>query len=328
MNKDKILDILKVNSGKVISGGYIALRLNISRNAVWKNILKLKEEGYNIVSIKNKGYMLDDDISYLNENEIKKGLKTKFIGNNIEIFEELDSTLNYLKNLEEDERIEGRVVVANSQTKARGRRGRSFFSPKNTSAYISFILKPRFSIEEVNLITIICGISVVEAIKNVCGLDTNIKWVNDIYKDDKKLCGILTEGVISIESGYMDYVAVGVGININRPKEEIPEELKEIIAFIEDFTEKKENRNKIISEFLNEFEKRYINFNKNELYKEYKEKMLYINSDIIYKYGDNTMNATLIELNKDFSITIKNEEGETKTFNSGEISIRKKNKPF
>ncbi|MCR2032801.1 biotin--[acetyl-CoA-carboxylase] ligase [Anaerofustis stercorihominis] len=323
MNKNNILEILKENSGKVISGGYIALRLNISRNAVWKNINILKEEGYNIVSVKNKGYMLDSNISYLNRKEIEKGLNTKFIGNIIEIVEETDSTINYLKNLKEEEKTEGRVIIANSQTSGKGRRGRPFFSPKDSSMYLSLLLKPKLPIEEVNIITIICGLSVVEALKNAAGIDCDIKWVNDIYKDGLKLCGILTEGIISFESGSMENVVLGVGININRPEnEEVPEEFKDIIGFVQDFTGKALNRNKIISEFLNVFESKYLNFDKNSLYKEYKEKMLYINEDITYIQGNEKIKATLLDLNKDFSIKIKTSDGEIKNFNSGEISIR------
>ena len=183
--------------------------------------------------------------------------------------------------------------------------------------YLSLLLKPKLPIEEVNLITIICGLSVVEALKNTFGIDSDIKWVNDIYKDGLKLCGILTEGIISFESGSMENVVLGVGININRSEnEEVPEEFKDIIGFVQDFTGKAENRNKIISEFLNVFENKYLNFDKDSLYKEY------INEDITYIQGNEKIKATLLDLNKDFSIKIKTSDGEIKNFNSGEISIR------
>lgn len=326
MNKENILEILKSKSGEVVSGGYISMKLNISRNAVWKNINTLKKEGYDIISVKNKGYMLDSNVSYLNKKEIFKHLETKYIGNKTEILDRVDSTLNYIKNLKEDEKVEGMVVISDEQTGGRGRRGRSFFSPKDSSIYLSILLKPRFSLSDINLITVICGISVVSAVKKVTGIDCDIKWVNDVFIDGRKICGILTEGILSVENGSIDSVIIGVGINVNRPeKENVPEELKNIIGFINDYTNKTENRNKIIAEFLNEFEKRYLQLDKNILYKEYKEKMLYLNENIECYMGKEKLNCTLVDLNKDFSIKVITDSGEVKNFNSGEISIRRNN---
>lgn len=326
MNKENILEILKSKSGEVVSGGYISMKLNISRNAVWKNINTLKKEGYDIISVKNKGYMLDSNVSYLNKKEIFKHLETKYIGNKTEILDRVDSTLNYIKNLKEDEKVEGMVVISDEQTGGRGRRGRSFFSPKDSSIYLSILLKPRFSLSDINLITVICGISVVSAVKKVTGIDCDIKWVNDVFIDGRKICGILTEGILSVENGSIDSVIIGVGINVNRPeKENVPEELKNIIGFINDYTNKTENRNKIIAEFLNEFEKRYLQLDKNILYKEYKEKMLYLNENIECYMGKEKLNGTLVDLNKDFSINVITDSGEVKNFNSGEISIRRNN---
>lgn len=325
MNKDKILEILKVRSGEIVSGGFIANKLNISRNAVWKNINLLKNEGYDISSIKNRGYMLNSDISYLNKEEIEKYLNTILIGRELEITESIDSTLNYFKNMENSEKREGRTIIANEQTLGRGRRGRSFFSPKNSNAYISVLLKPKFSVSDINLITIICGLSVVEAVKEICGIECDIKWVNDVYINGKKICGILTEGILSVENGSIDSVIIGVGININRPKDTpVPKEIEDIVGFVNDFTKEKENRNKFIAKFLNAFEKRYINFDKKALYLEYKEKMLYLNEEVTCFVGNETIQGTLIDLNKDFSIKIKTNEGEIRNFNSGEISLRKK----
>ena len=321
MYRQEILDILIHNAGKVVSGGFMAGRLGISRNAVWKHLNALKDAGYPIVTYPNRGYMLEDTISYLSKGEIKRNLKTGFLGRELDLMESTDSTNTFLKNLPEADKKDGRVAVSDMQTGGRGRLGRSFYSPENAGCYFSFIVRPRLPLEEINLITVIAAVSTAEAIKKVAGVDVGIKWVNDLMKGGKKVVGILTEGVMSVETMSVEHVVCGIGINANRPDEAVPEELRDIMGYLSDFSGKTVDRNLLISEVLNQFEARYLKMNPSELYDEYLERMILLGSTVSFIHRGESHTGVLEKLNPDFSVNIRTGEGRILTFQSGEISM-------
>ncbi len=319
MNKEKVLSILIENRGNIISGGYIGKTLGISRNGVWKIINLLKEEGYEIISTPNKGYSISKSLDILDKNTIINKLTTSKIGREIEILDSVDSTMDYMKNLDLASLKEGYTVLSNEQTKGRGRYNRVFYSPKGSSIYMSILLRPKFSMEEIHIITIIAGISVVKAVENIYKIKPNIKWINDIFYGGKKISGILTQGIMDIESGSIQNVILGIGINVF--KMDIPNELKNIIGTIEEFRDISCDRNDLIKEVLNVFESLYLNLDINEIYEEYKGLLLYIGEDIIIKDIGGQKKGKFICLKKDFSITVKMEDGLIKNYKSGEISI-------
>lgn len=319
--KEKILNIFKANNEKMISGSMIANKLGVSRNAIWKNINSLKKDGYNIVSVKNKGYILKSGFDFLNEDEIKKHLTTNIIAKDIEILEDVNSTITYAKNLPYEKKKDGYLVVANNQSAGRGRYDRKFYCQKDSGIYLGLLLRPT-EIQNISYITIMAGISVASAIEKLYGIEAKIKWVNDVFIEDKKICGILTEGIISVESGSIDSVIVGIGINVNKIKS-IPKELESIVGYINDFTGKNENRNKLIAQILNTFEEFYLNFNVQQLYSEYKKRMLYIGKSINVIDGNKKRKGILYRLNKDFSISVDFDDGDLKNFSTGEISLCK-----
>ncbi|MDE5946920.1 MAG: biotin--[acetyl-CoA-carboxylase] ligase, partial [Oscillospiraceae bacterium] len=251
--KDNVLERL-LESEEYISGQELAESLNVSRNAVWKAVKSLENSGYLIDAVNNKGYKLTNKYSILSENVIKNHLKTSSYGKNIVILNEVDSTNNYAKNLALNNAEDGTVVISDYQFAGKGRMGRMFFSPKGTGLYVSVITRPDISILSAQLITSCTAVAVAKTLENLCGQDIKIKWVNDLFLNERKICGILTEASMRFEEKKLDYAVIGIGINI-RTSESLPDELKPVITSIEEETGIIIDRNILCSELLNNLEK-------------------------------------------------------------------------
>ena len=212
------LNILNLLDDKdFISGEVISKKLNISRTAVWKQVQNLKKYGYNIESIKNKGYRLISKPDIPLSEEIIFDLNTNIIGKNVYYFRSLDSTNLFAKKLIKKKVEEGTIVVADIQKKGRGRKDRRWFSAEG-GLWFSIILYPNIPTQYAMLVTMAISISIVQAIKELTGLSAVVKWPNDILLDGKKICGILTE--LDAEVDRINYSVVGVGINVNNVLED------------------------------------------------------------------------------------------------------------
>lgn len=254
--KDKILKILK-DSNDYISGQKICDKLSVSRTAVWKTIKALKEAGYEIDSISNKGYKLISEPDLVDEFAITNLFAPEDKKINIYYSDEIDSTNNKAKKLGEQGALHGSLVIADSQTGGRGRRGRSFLCPNGVGIWMSLLLRPNVSPDRAPMLTIVTAMSVARALKNITQCENiQIKWPNDIVMNGKKICGILTE--MSSEIECVNYVVIGVGINVNTPV--FPKELETSATsiFIESGTKYK--RAAIVVEFLRCFEDCYNQF--------------------------------------------------------------------
>ena len=223
--KDNLLLYLKEERGNWVSGELLSNKLAVSRAAIWKHVRKLKEDGYVIESSTRKGYLLSKVPDLLLVNEIQEGLDTRVFGKgNIVYFREIDSTNIRAKDLAAGGASEGTVVVAEKQTKGKGRRGRSWFSPRGDGIYASLILRPAIPPGEASRITLMTAVAVAETLLSLTQLEVRIKWPNDILINGKKIAGILTE--ISTGMEEVDYIVVGLGINVNTPSESFPEEIR------------------------------------------------------------------------------------------------------
>ena len=212
------LDIIHLLGDKdFISGELISKKLNISRTAVWKKIQNLKKLGYNIESVKNRGYRLISKPDIPLSEEVLFELNTNIVGKNVHYFRSLESTNLFAKELIKKNAEEGTIVVADIQTKGRGRKDRSWFSPEG-GLWFSVILYPNIPTQYAMLITMATSISIVQAIKELTGLSAVIKWPNDLLLEGKKICGILTE--LDAELDRINYSVVGVGINVNNVLED------------------------------------------------------------------------------------------------------------
>lgn len=318
---DKLLDILKTCGG-YISGEELGKRLGVSRTAVWKKIAKLKNAGYEISAVTNKGYILkgmEEDM--LNESEIKENLKASVLGNSIYYFKELDSTNNEARKLGEANASEGALVVCDTQTGGRGRLGRPWVSLPKGGIWMSILLRPDIYPQQAPKITLVAGLSVCKAINKVSGADTKIKWPNDILLNGKKLCGILTE--MNAEMEKVNYVVTGIGINVNI--ESFPDEIKDVATSLIIENGQAFKRKEIIKEVLLEFEKNYFKYiihnNFSEFVEEYKKNCITLGKNVKV-LGKESFNGVAFDINKDGELWVRKENGEEVLVFSGEVSVR------
>lgn len=320
--KDSVLYLLKTNND-YISGSKIANELDISRNAIWKCIKQLQEDGYTIISKKNKGYKLLELNDTISKVLIDLELNNKFYQTNV--IDSVTSTNVYLKNLvENDSNLkEGYTVLTGHQTNGKGRFNRSFYSPKDTGLYFSILLRPKYDIKKIQFITIISSIAVCETIKEISNLNVSIKWVNDILIDNLKVSGILTEATMSIESNTIDYVILGIGLNIYKPENDFPKELQNIATYI--FKDKQNNlRNTIASKILNKFYYYYESFNEEEIVNLYRKYSYVINSEIYVHKNNSLIEAKVLEITDNCNLKVIYQDNTVETLSSGEVSIKLK----
>lgn len=322
-NKEKILNILLNNKGDYVSGENIANSLQISRNAVWKSISKLKEEGISIISSKKLGYMLPFDLDIISKEEVSNALIDELKGAEIHLLNTVDSTNDYAKMLAKQDAPEYTLVVADTQTHGKGRMGRAFSSPSGTGIYMSFILRPKTSLETAQLITSCVAVAISKAIDTLCNCASKIKWVNDIFLNDKKISGTLTEGAINFENGSFEYAIVGIGINVRSVKNIFDCELSNIATSIEDETGLKISRSRLIAEVFNNVYLQLQSIDEKSFIKEYKKRSLIVGKDVIVSENGQEVFAKAIGIDKTAGLIVQFEDGSTKVLNSGEARIRK-----
>lgn len=308
----KILEIL-INSDDFISGEYISQILGISRNTVWKCINKLRDDGYEITSVTNKGYKLCGGSEVYSEFEIHQKLKTNFIGKKI-IFTKDTISTNILAK-ENSDSADGTVFISETQSSGRGRLGRSWISDKK-GIWLSLLLKPNIPIEQTSLITLVAGLAVCRVIGN----DAKIKWPNDIILSNKKVCGILTE--MSSEITTLNYIVCGIGINLNTKYFQDDLKDKATSLFIE--TGKKYSKSQFVADLLHEFEICYLSFIENgfnSLLDEYKDKCITLGKTVsITEQGKQTI-AKAMDISENGELVI-NENEKLRNVFSGEVSVR------
>lgn len=239
---------------------------------------------------------------------------------NIAIFPELDSTNNYLKKLGSKGEKEAQLVIALSQTGGRGRMGRSFYSPNGTGIYFSLLVFPEFEVEKSLFLTVMAAVSVAETIMKYNNHDVKIKWVNDIYIDSKKVCGILTEGSLNADK-KLDYAVVGIGINVSAPEKGFPEDIKEIATAV--FPGKVDDniKEKIVADIVNRFFNMY-NGTDTDYVKRYKEYSYLTGKEINIISGEQTRFATVLDITDDCHLLVKNENDVIEEISSGDVGVR------
>lgn len=316
--KDRVLILLKKQKNEYMSGEEIASTLNISRTAVWKAINSLKMSSYQIEAVTNRGYRLLDGPDILNCAIIKSMLKKDV---EIEYLDSVDSTNEYAK-IESSKLNKDKIYVANYQTKGKGRKGRTFISPKNTGVYISFLVHPKMPAQEAVMLTTLAAAATALAIEKLAEKRVGIKWVNDLIIESKKIAGILTEGSISMENGELNYAIVGIGINVYHPNKGFPEEIKDVAGSI--FGKEKGNsdfRNRLVAEIANNFFEFYENLGKKEYLEVYRERSIVIGKNIKVLSNDEEIRAKALEIDSNANLVVEYQDGKIEKLNSGEISI-------
>lgn len=319
--KDEVLKELENNKGDYISGGQLADNLGVSRNSIWKAIKALEKSGYEINAIPNKGYCLAEKNDILSSYSIKQHLKNPHL--DISVFSSVTSTNTILKEMAEQGAKEGTVIIAEEQTAGRGRTGKQFYSPKGTGIYISILLRPDIPAEESLFLTTSAAVATARAIEDVSDKRALIKWVNDIYLEDKKNCGILTEGAFNVETGKLDYAIVGIGINVCIPDGGFPDNIKDIATAIFDKqTDSINKRSILIANLLDYFMEYYKDFKSKSYVKEYIERSMIIGKTITVIEGSKTSVAKAIDIDKNCRLKVQFEDGTTKWLSSGEVSTK------
>ena len=319
--KDKILQILRETDG-FISGQEICSRLGVSRTAVWKAIKQLREEGYDIVAVNNKGYRLEQAPDVIYEQELRSLLHTKWFGNRILYFDSIDSTNNELKRQAETQVCHGLLAVAEEQTAGRGRRGHGWVSPPGTGIWFSFLLKPEVSPDKASMLTLVAAMAVARAITDTTGLESQIKWPNDIVVNKKKVCGMLTE--LSAEMTQINYVVIGIGINANN--REFPDEIKETASSLFIESGKPVKRAAVIEAVGRYFEQYYDEFIKvgdlSLIMDEYNGMLANAGKQVRIISNDSEEVYTAIGINPQGELVVKDADGNVKDIRSGEVSVR------
>lgn len=320
--KSKVLEILEQNREGNISGSKIAAQLGITRAAVWKAIRALEKEGHRIEAVPRRGYRLLPDSDVLSAEAIGLCLSTHTLGRGLVVLPTVDSTNTYLKNLALRGAQEGTTVVSDCQTGGRGRMGRTFASPPGCGVYMSILFRPKGSPALSAQATACAAVAVAKAVEETAGVSPQIKWVNDLMVEGKKICGILTEAALELESGGLDYMIVGIGINARRLPGEVPEEVARVAASIEDFSHRAFSRSRLAASVLAHLEEEMAHLEEGGYLKEYRERSCVVGRQVVIAGDPQGKVFRAVDIDDQARLVVEDENGERTALNSREISVR------
>lgn len=317
----RILELLRRQEG-FLSGEEIGRELSITRAAVWKGIKKLREEGYEIEAVTNRGYRLTNPETMYNKRELEQGLKTKIMGHSIFFYEETDTTNNRARELALDGTPEGTLVVAEKQTAGRGRRGKTWESPLGTGIWMSLVLRPQIAPAQASVLTLLCGLATAEAIEAETGLTADIKWPNDILINGKKAVGILTE--MDCEMSQVHFVIPGIGINVNTVS--FPAELADIATSLYLECGKTVSRRRLVHKVLERLEEHYETFLRTgsfaAMLEDYRAHCITLGKEV-HVLGREPFFAEALDITPEGELLVKrSDNGKEEVVFSGEVSIR------
>ena len=321
MTREDLLTILWQSADAYISGEELAKRLAVSRTAVWKAVGQLRRDGYRIESVPNRGYRLLSDSDVLSEEGIRRHLQHQEL--QLQVYRTITSTNTVLKTLAAQNAPAGLALVAGEQTAGRGRLGRSFYSPADSGLYLSLLLRPHMSAVQATHLTACAAVAAAETIEELSGRPAQIKWVNDILVNGRKVCGILTEASIDCESGMMQYVIIGLGVNTHVPKGDFPEELKSIAGAAFGTERIPELRCRLAAGILDRLAEYAEKPEAPAVFEAYRRRSFVPGRAIrILAPGKDPVPAEALSLLEDYSLLVRLPDGSTTRLNSGEVSVR------
>lgn len=317
----RILELLRRQEG-FLSGEDIGRELSITRAAVWKGIKKLREEGYEIEAVTNRGYRLTNPETMYNKRELEQGLKTKTMGQSIYFYEETDTTNNRARELALEGAPEGTLVVAEKQTAGRGRRGKVWESPLGTGIWMSLVLRPQIMPAEASVLTLLCGLATAEAIEAETALSAGIKWPNDILINGKKAVGILTE--MDCEMSEVHFVIPGIGINVNTAS--FPPEIADIATSLYLECGKTVSRRRLVHKVLERLEEHYETFLRTgsftAMLEDYRKHCITLGKEV-HVLGREPFFAEALDITPEGELLVRRaDNGKEEVVFSGEVSIR------
>lgn len=321
--RDQVLAAFKESRGEWVSGETLSEILKVSRTTVWKQVRILEAEGYKVDSSPKKGYRLSAPPDLLSPDEVCPGLLSKVFGQNQYFYyREVDSTNNRARVLASEGYPEGTIVVAETQTAGRGRRGRSWYSPDSQGIYVSLILRPTLPLKEISRISLLAAVAVAETLETELNLPARIKWPNDILVNSKKICGILSEAVTDTDG--IEYVVIGIGININNQEQEFPGDFRTAATSARAEYERACSRVQVLRGLLASFERHYLNL-LNGNFTQTLEKGRSLSMVIGQKLRLDTINGFVegqaIDIDDNGFLLVRDQSGIIHTIMSGEITI-------
>lgn len=317
--KAEILSVLKSDGGYV-SGEELSRRLGVSRTAIWKNINALRDNGYVIASVTNKGYRLEKCADLLDADIIANGLKTSIVGIRLDVMKSVDSTNEEIKRRAALGEKSGLIVAAERQTGGKGRLGRTWSSDSG-GIYFTVLIRPDLPPSDIASITLAAGYGVCLAIREYTGLDARIKWPNDVIIGNKKVCGILTE--MAAQTDRLDYVAIGIGINVNH--EEFPDEIKNKATSMLIELGRKTDRNEffrcvirhldlVLSSFI-------VSLSVDEM-NDFKKLCATVGRKVSVQRGGLLIEGKAVDITPGGELVILSDSGTEYTINSGEVTVQ------
>ena len=313
--EEKIIELLK-KKRDYLSGEEISNQLKISRQALWKHIQSLKDIGYDIAAVPHLGYRLESSPDKLFDFEVRYGLNTRILGRKILYFDSLGSTMDMALQLGMNGASEGTVILAETQSKGRGRLGRTWFSPKRKGLYLSLILRPDILPTQASILTLLSAVSICEALKQTAGLDPQIKWPNDVLINNKKLGGILTQ--IIAETDKINFVIIGIGINVNNDR-------KTLISGTTSLREQKKeyvNRISLLQEILRKLEANYLNLIKrgsNSIVDKWRRHNITLGKRVKVYCQNRHIEGEALDIDADGGLLIRKDSGLTERVMSGDV---------
>ncbi|MBH1940994.1 biotin--[acetyl-CoA-carboxylase] ligase [Mobilitalea sibirica] len=319
--KQQVLKILEENRGESVNGAKLAGELYVTRSAIWKAVKSLQKDGYRIVAVTNKGYSLLPQNDIVSAESILPYLKGNAVNFELDVHQTVTSTNTIAKEMAGKGAKEGTVIVAMEQTEGRGRMGRTFYSPNSSGIYFSVILRPKLTLEDSLLITTATAVAVAKAMDAVAGVKAEIKWVNDIFVNKKKVCGILTEASLNFENGGLEYAVVGIGINIST--DTFPEDIKKVAGSL--FHIKPTDvpiTSVLVAEVLNNIADCMNSLTDKKYLEEYRRRSFLIGRKIMVLKGKETLPAKALDIDEKARLVVEYEDKTREALSSGEVSVR------
>jgi BirA family biotin operon repressor/biotin-[acetyl-CoA-carboxylase] ligase len=319
--EEEVLALLQKNQRTFLSTKEISERLGVHPYVVYQTIKELRRWDFKILSERGKGYRLLEAPELLLPGEIKKRLKTKILGKDILSYRTLGSTNQLGFRLAESGVGEGTLIVADEQTKGRGRMGRGWYSPPKLGLWMSLILRPEIPPFKAPGLSICAGLALAQAIGGLTGMDARIKWPNDCLVNDRKVGGILLE--LSAELDRINFVIVGIGVNVNHLSKDFPKKLSSIATSIRMEWGREVSRIKLLTLFLKKFEAIYLDFKKNGLVPQrqlIKKFSSLLGKKVVVKFGKEKIEGVAEDIDDNGSLVIRTRKGE-RVVRAGEVTV-------
>ena len=324
MSREKVLTLLREQEG-YLSGEELSRELGLSRAAVWKAVEALRKDGYAIEARTGLGYRLTAAPDALTEREVRRFLgQGGILGRELHCLDTIDSTNSYAKRIAMTGAPEGTVVIANDQTAGRGRMGRQFQSPRDKGIYLSVLLRPEMEPQRLMPVTAMAGVAVCDAVEKVCGVRPGLKWPNDPGIGNRKLCGILTEMSLEGETGRVQYLVLGIGINVGQEAEDFSPDVAAIATSLSAYLGRPVSRPELAAALIHELERLYETLKAGDLsdyLNAYRRDCVNLGKTV-QLLGEEREVVTAVDIDGEFGLVVRTGDGAEKTVRSGEVSVR------